>query len=325
MPFPNQLWHCKPQTSMTAFVPFLAVGVSVIIRSSPLLATVENRYRLPHRPDWNTVIRRRHCSSDIIAQQISPSTSPETMAQGAAARGTMTLFGVPVSNYTARCRYIIYRKGLGDMVKIQSPQDVGGLKGEQFLKFNPLGKMPVLLIGDGKDALFESSVICEFLAESFQNIGPSFIPSSAETRARARTIVTLLDTYMSVLHPYMYKRDVEGPREEGVAKMGAVFDAIEHAIDAKGPYAIGDCLSIADACLWGNFPFYDFMLPTFFNVNVLEGRPKLTRWYNTMTNESHASKDAYNEVFMALQGWWDNERWVKLGIPALRPRPKSSV
>lgn len=247
------------------------------------------------------------------------------MAQDAAVRGTMTLFGVPVSNYTARCRYIIYRKGLGDMVKIQSPQDVGGLKSEQFLKFNPLGKIPVLLIGDGKDALFESSVICEFIAESFQHVGPSFIPSSAEIRARARTIVTLLDTYMSVLHPYMYKRNVEGPREEGVAKMGAVFDAIEHAMHDKGPYAIGDCLSIADACLWGNFPFYDFMLPTFFNVNLLEERPKLTRWYNMMANESQASKDVYNEVFTGLQGWWDNERWVKLGIPALRPRPKSAV
>ena len=86
------------------------------------------------------------------------------------------------------------------------------------------------------------------------------------------------------------------------------------------PYAIGKELSIADACMWANWAFYDFMLPTFFGWNPTDGRPKLKKWKESMIQESQITRDAYLEVFNALYGWWDGGRWDKLSMKPLTPR-----
>lgn len=241
----------------------------------------------------------------------------------------ITLYGSPVSNYTARCRYLIYRRSLTHAVEIGNPMTLGGIKSETFLRLNPLGKMPALFLPSGSSlpAIYESSAICNYIARQFDVAPntPSFIPTSPEDQARSDVIVNLLDVYLGQLHPYMYKRDVAGTREEGIAKMAPIFDAIESTMDDNGPYCVGSELSVADCCLWGNWPFYDFMLPTLFGVDPTENRPKLKKWRDFMATESEAAKTVYNEVFTALQGWWDNDRWVKLGIPALKSRPESTV
>lgn len=113
----------------------------------------------------------------------------------------ISLYSVPVSNYSARVRYLVYRKKLTDSkVDIRPPTELGGLKAEEYLALNPLGKVPGAIIhyGDGQERqfLYESSVICEYLAEVFADIEPSFVPSSAEKRAKARLIVNLLDIYI---------------------------------------------------------------------------------------------------------------------------------
>lgn len=68
-----------------------------------------------------------------------------------------TLFDVPVSNNGARCRYIIYKKKLENVVDIQSPKVFGGLKSDAYLAINPQGMMPVLALPDGTN-LPESQV-----------------------------------------------------------------------------------------------------------------------------------------------------------------------
>jgi glutathione S-transferase len=60
-----------------------------------------------------------------------------------------------------QCRYIIYKKNLEDKVAIESPKALGGLKSEQYLKLNPQGLMPLLVLPDGT-ALPESEVIKRF-------------------------------------------------------------------------------------------------------------------------------------------------------------------
>ena len=237
----------------------------------------------------------------------------------------VSLYTTPVSNDGARCRYLAKRKELPEeLFQICSPKDFGGLKTEEYLKLNPLGKMPMLLIEDSNNnstnTLFESAIISEYLAEKFSSHGPSFLPSTPEGRAKARLIAQLLDVYIGPHHLYMYK-PIEGDRVEGVNKMKAGFDAIEHVLDKNGPYALGRELSIADCCLWGNWAFYDFMLPTFFGWNPIEGRPKLQAWREKMGNESNAAREVYTSVFEALGGWWDNGRWNKLGMQPITEKP----
>lgn len=242
----------------------------------------------------------------------------------------MTIYSSTVSNYSSRCRYLVYRKELTHTVHIKSPTDLGGLKSDAYLALNPLGKIPLAVIHSNSAAnpdepIFESAVICEYIAERFDHVAPSFVPKTPELRAKARTIASILDVYIGQLHPYMYKKDVIGDRLEGVAKMKAGFDALEHVLDPKGPYATGDMLTTADCCLWGNFAFYDFMLPTFFGWTATDGRPKLAAWRSAMAVESQAARDVYNEVFNGLLGWWDKNRWPAMGVLPLTPRPTSSV
>ena len=45
--------------------------------------------------------------------------------------------------------------GLEDVCEVKKPADYGGLKSEDFLKINPMGKMPALISSDGT-TVFES-------------------------------------------------------------------------------------------------------------------------------------------------------------------------
>ncbi len=76
----------------------------------------------------------------------------------------LTLYDAPLSNFSARVRYVIRRKGLEGEVDIVSPQALGGLKSPEYLRINPQGKMPVLVLDDGHTSLPESEVrgaVCE--------------------------------------------------------------------------------------------------------------------------------------------------------------------
>lgn len=239
----------------------------------------------------------------------------------------VTLYGTPVSNYSARCVFLMKRKALPQtLFTVRPPKDLGGgLKTEEYLKLNPLGKMPLVVIkeSDGsQNSLFESSVICNYLAERFDSFQPTFLQQTAETRAKANLIVNALDLYVGPHHPFMYKRMDGVDRVAGVNNMHAGLDTIEFALDKDGPYAVGNSLSVADCCLWGNFAFYDFMLPTFFGWNAVDGRPKLAAWRKHMGTESEAAREVYTQVFNGLLEWWDSGRWEKLGMPALTDRPQ---
>lgn len=265
---------------------------------------------------------------NFLGAQLRPARTSSVirtkMSAAAPAKPKVTLYSAPVSNYSARVRYLVRRKNLTeDEVHICSPKELGGLKAEEYLKLNPLGKIPAALVecGDGQQCLYESSIICEYLAESFDDKHPSFLPKTPEARAKARLIANLLDIYVGPHHPFMYKK-LDGDRVEGVKNMQKGFDAIEHAMCPDGPFAAGKDLSVADCCLWGNCPFYDFMLPTFFGWHPTDGRPKLSAWYKHMQNESPAAKEVYTEVFDSLSAWWDKGRWTDLGMTALAPRPE---
>lgn len=247
-------------------------------------------------------------------------------APAIATQPKITLFSIPVSNYAARVRYLIKRKQLPEeIIQISEPATMADLKKDDYLKFNPLGKLPTALIrGDsGKEDqyLYESAVICEYMAENYDSEKPSFIPDTPGARARARLIAHLIDKYVCPFHHSMYK-DIPGIRAERVENMKKGFDAIEHTLDDDGPYAAGKKLSIADCCLWGNWPFYDFMLPTFFGWSPTDGRPKLKAWVDFMRTESPAAREVYVEVFNCLDSWWENDRWVKLGMTPLTSRPE---
>lgn len=113
------------------------------------------------------------------------------------------LYDMPVSNFCARVRMIIYAKKIEDQVKILQPAAIGGLKSPEYLSLNAQGKMPLLVSGDGMP-IVESDPICRYLLRNYET-GPSFCPRSEMNRALSEQIVRIHDLYLGPVQGVMYK------------------------------------------------------------------------------------------------------------------------
>ena len=267
--------------------------------------------------------------SAFVTPLAVPSTSQRTATKSANHRTTLkmgseaTLVSLPASPFAARARMVIYDKGLdaNGTVTVEGPDIIGGFRTEEmrakFREVSPMGKVPVLLVGaDKKEVIVESGVITEYLVEKYTN-GRSYIPPTPLERARQRQIASLLDQYIEPYHFYMYRFVDEGvDRAKGVEQMHKGWDAIEYSLHETGPYVSGSHIGVGDAALWGCMPFYDFMLRAFFGWHPADKRPKLARWMEHMKKEENAAK-VYDEVWDALQDWYDKGRWTKLGVKTL--------
>ena len=73
----------------------------------------------------------------------------------------------------------------------------------EYLALNPEGKMPLLVSDD--ITLPESDTICRYLLDRFGDTAPSFMPSSAASRARSDLLCRLHDMYLTTIQGAMYK------------------------------------------------------------------------------------------------------------------------
>jgi len=219
---------------------------------------------------------------------------------------------MPVSNNGARNRLIIYWKGLENKVNIKSPMELGGLKSDDYLKLNPQGKMPLLVLSSG-EALPESEVISQYLVDKFRGEGPSLLPPTPEARAKAALGTRIHDIYITSVQACMYRAMEPQEREGGIAVIAKQLDILEELCEA-GPFFVGDQPSTADAALFPTFIFMTFILPSIFGWgDVFFNKPKLQAWYEHMKKDEAGSR-VYTEVHSSLQGWEEGERWKKLGI-----------
>uniref|UniRef100_A0A7S3AAF6 Glutathione transferase n=2 Tax=Rhodosorus marinus TaxID=101924 RepID=A0A7S3AAF6_9RHOD len=220
-----------------------------------------------------------------------------------------TLTWLPVSNYSARCRYIILKKGLN--IKIEEPTN--GMKSPEHLAISPFGQVPCFQMENG-DSMIESLAIMDYLIDRYSDVEPRFLPATPELRARARMICQVHDFHCGINQGAMY-RAMNSPadREAGLEKIRKGLDVIELYCEAS-PFMVGDDLSIADVTVFASSAFYVFMLPRFFGWDFRDGRPKLAQWFEYMRRESPEAEEVFNTVFKALAAWEKNGRWEKLGI-----------
>lgn len=137
----------------------------------------------------------------LARRPASPTTPARTAAQATPtpARPSQpslpTLYDVPVSNYCARVRHILYAKGLVEagVVALAHPSALGGLQSEAYRALNPHSKMPLwhlpagtrLPAGPGSpegDVLYEADAIVRYVVAKWRGVGPSFEPPSPEVR-----------------------------------------------------------------------------------------------------------------------------------------------
>src|ERR1700684_3447278 len=105
----------------------------------------------------------------------------------------MKLYQFFASPFPTRVRLMLYAKGIP--FEIVTPPGFGDSKLPKgdYLKLNPLGRVPALVLDDGR-ALPESEVICEYLEDAYPE--PSLRPADPWQRAQARLISRLCDIYL---------------------------------------------------------------------------------------------------------------------------------
>jgi len=103
---------------------------------------------------------------------------------------TLVLYEHPLSPYAQKCKIALYEKGVPFELKMPAAIGTGKVDAD-FLKASPRAEVPALV--DGDFAIFDSTIILEFIEEQFPE--PALLPREPRLRAKARMIEDAMDTH----------------------------------------------------------------------------------------------------------------------------------
>ena len=143
-------------------------------------------------------------------------------------------------------------------------------KPDWFLKLSPLGKTPVLLVGD--HPIFESAVILEYLEETQAN--PLHSPD-AFRRAEHRAWIEFGSAVLNDIAGF-YTAPDRAVLNAKATQLEQKFARLEARI-AASPWFDGDKFSLVDAAFGPVFRYFD-VFDEIEDFGILTGKPKLSRW-----------------------------------------------
>lgn len=143
-------------------------------------------------------------------------------------------------------------------------------KPDWFLKISPLGKTPVLVVGD--KAIFESAVILEYLEETQPN---ALHPADALERAEHRGWIEFGSAVLSDIAGFYAAKD-EATFKTKVAQLEQKFARLEAHL-AAAPWFDGEKFSLVDAVFGPVFRYFD-AFDEIGDFGILAYKPKLAEW-----------------------------------------------
>jgi glutathione S-transferase len=139
-----------------------------------------------------------------------------------------------------------------------------------FLAISPLGKTPVLQVGD--TAIFESAVILEYLEET----GPKPLhPADPLSRAEHRGWIEFGSAVLSDIAGF-YAAPDEATFKAKTSQLEQRFARLEQRV-AAAPWFDGESFSLVDAVFAPVFRYFD-VFDEIADFGILSGKPKLARW-----------------------------------------------
>lgn len=139
-----------------------------------------------------------------------------------------------------------------------------------FTAISPLGKTPVLLVGDA--ALFESAVICEYLDETLE---PRLHPLDPLARARHRAWVEYASALLNDVGAF-YNADAEGFEPRRLA-LRARFERLESELDHVGPWFAGRDFGLVDAAFAPVFRYWE-AFDSIGDFGSFDALPRVQAW-----------------------------------------------
>lgn len=207
----------------------------------------------------------------------------------------MKLIGLPHSPYSARVRMQAYAKGIE--LEHAAPEGFGT---EEYRRFNVLGKVPVLDIGDR--LLPESIVIMDYLEDTHPT--PALRPADPAERAVMNVFCRFPDVYVQpVLFP-LFQQLNASPRDERVTRdltagLEAQLTALDQLIERFGRGA-HDRLDLAD-CALVPIIYYAVRVPALLDgSDVLANAPLVAAWWRWAGSQAPAAR-VLEEIRTALE------------------------
>lgn len=171
----------------------------------------------------------------------------------------MKLIGTLGSPYTRKVRVVFAEKRIDYDFEVHSPSEPGSPVSE----FNPLGKVPVLVLDDGT-TIFDSRVIVEYL----DGVSPvaRLIPETSRQRIQVRRWEALADGILDAAVSTVYEGRRAKPNQsmEWIERqMGKVDSALRHAATEleERPWCYDEGFSLADIALGCALGYLDFRFP----------------------------------------------------------------
>jgi glutathione S-transferase len=189
----------------------------------------------------------------------------------------MKLIGSQTSPFERKVRIVLAEKKIEYEFELDSPW----LEGTKVPDYNPLGKIPVLLLDD-ETALFDSRVIVEYI----DNVTPNnkLFPAPNRERTEVKRWEALADgicdaavaAFLEAKRPRGQKSNDWIARQHDKITRGLAFMAEQLG---EKPFCVGTHFSMADIAVGTALGYLAFRFP---EINWQENHPNLERLYNKL-------------------------------------------
>jgi glutathione S-transferase len=199
----------------------------------------------------------------------------------------MKLYGAIASPYVARVVMFARIKGI-DLPLAEAPG--GNIKSPEYLKLNPMGKMPTLDV-DGR-GIGESSIICDYLEDV--GGGQPGLPADAFERARSRLVARIVDLYLMPHVTPLFRQ--MNPAARDAAAVEAASKEIAKAYDyagqvmGAGPFCVGTAPTLGDCALATSTQMLKTVLAAGFPDHPDPvGQGRLATWWQAMQADARCA------------------------------------
>ena len=173
-------------------------------------------------------------------------------------------------------------------------------KPDWFLKISPLGKTPVLVVGDY--AIFESAVILEYLEEAKPK---PLHPADALRRAEHRSWIEFGSAVLNDIAG-LYSVVDEVAFKAKAAQLEARFARLEARLLAA-PWFDGETFSLVDAVFGPVFRYFD-VFDQIGGFGVLAGKPKLASWRTALAARTSVKSAVSADYPVLLRDFLERRR-----------------
>ncbi|MBC8035880.1 MAG: glutathione S-transferase family protein [Rhizobiales bacterium] len=178
----------------------------------------------------------------------------------------LTLVSFDLCPYVQRAAIALAEKGAAfERVNIDLAN-----KPAWFMAISPLGKVPLLKVGD--DVIFESTVIVEYLEDT---LGPALHPADPLQRAKHRAFMEFGSSILSDI--WIIETTADTVTFEAKRKLVAEKFAHVETMLGSGPFFNGSAFSLVDCVFAPAFRYFD-VFDRYADLQVFEGLPKVMAW-----------------------------------------------